>query len=169
MKEKILRFKEKHETLYQFIFFALMGCFTTVVDLGAYAIFNFLVFKKYANTPFSWWLVKYSPESGGLCAFLSFALSYVISQTFNFFLQRKTTFKATNNVLKSGIMYAIMAVSMWFLQIYLPSLIGAPIYLALGVAFGGVVVKCINMFTSMCIQFPINKWVIMRNNEKKDS
>ena len=35
MKEKILRFKEKHETLYQFIFFALMGCFTTVVDLGA--------------------------------------------------------------------------------------------------------------------------------------
>jgi len=84
---------------------------------------------------------------------------------FNFFLQRKTTFKANNNALYSGIMYAVMVIGVYFLQLWIPSLILAGIAAVIGANLGAMVVKFINMTISMLIQFPMNKWVIMRNND----
>ncbi|MDO4568678.1 MAG: hypothetical protein Q4B99_06960 [Clostridia bacterium] len=154
--------RARHATLWQFIMFALMGCITTAVDFGVFALLNFAVFTHLRETPFSWWIIDYSIANGGLCAFLSFAASFGVSQTFNFFLQRTTTFKANNNVLLSGLLYAVMVVATYFFQLYLPTLLRAPIVAALGAALGDMTVKAINAFTSMLIQFPINKWVIMR-------
>jgi len=154
--------KEKHETLWQFIMFALMGLITTVVDFGSFALFNFWIFVRFRNQPFSWWLIDYSIPNGGLTAFLSFACSYALAQTFNFFLQRKATFKSNNNVARSAIMYAIMNICVYVLQLYLPTLIRAPIAMALGPVFGDIVVKTINMTSSMLIQFPLSKWLIMK-------
>lgn len=154
--------KQRHETFWQFIMFMLMSGITTLVDLGAFAIFNFWVFVPYRDQAFSWWLINYSVENGGKAAFLAFALSFAISQTFNFFLQRKTTFKANNNVAKSAAMYAAMVILVYFFQLYLPTLIWAPIVELLGFVWGNLVVKMLNMTASMLIQFPINKWIIMR-------
>jgi len=142
--------------------FMLMSCITTVVDLGSFALFNFWVFVPYREQVFSWWLIDYSIENGGLTAFLAFASSFAVSQTFNFFLQRKTTFKANNNVARSAAMYAVMVILVYFLQLYLPTLIRAPIVAALGMTLGDLLVKLINMTVSMLIQFPANKWLIMR-------
>jgi len=167
MGNQFQEWKNKHKTLWQFVMFTLMSCITTVVDLGSFALFNYLVFTSLNTQPFFWWIINYSIEDGGLGAFLAFGLSFAISQTFNFFLQRKTTFKANNNALYSGIMYAVMVIGVYFLQLWIPSLILAGIAAAVGAKWSAMVVKFINMTISMLIQFPMNKWVIMRNNGGK--
>lgn len=167
MGTKFQEWKTNHQTLWQFVMFTLMSCITTVVDFGSFALFNYLVFTSLKTQPFAWWIINYSIEDGGLGAFLAFGLSFAISQTFNFFLQRKTTFKANNNVLYSGMMYAVMVIGVYFLQLWVPSVIQAGIAAAIGAPLGAAVVKFINMTTSMLIQFPVNKWVIMRRNIRK--
>lgn len=168
MASKFADWKTKHQTLWQFVMFTLMSGITTVVDFSSFALFNYWVFVSYRSLPFSWWIIDYSVEDGGLCAFLAFALSFAISQTFNFFLQRKTTFKANNNVLYSAIMYALMVIVVYFVQLWVPSLIQAPIASLIGITLGGMAVKAINMMLSMLIQFPMNKWVIMRNSNLQE-
>ena len=165
MGNQFQEWKTKHLTLWQFVMFTLMSSITTVVDFGSFALFNYWVFTSLKEQPFTWSVINYSIEDGGLGAFLAFGLSFAISQTFNFFLQRKTTFKANNNALYSGIMYSVMVIGVYFLQLWIPSLILAGIAAVIGANLGAMVVKFINMTISMLIQFPMNKWVIMRNND----
>ena len=166
MGNRFQDWKTKHETLWQFVMFILMSSITTVVDFGSFALFNYVVFNSLKTQPFDWWIINYSIQDGGLGAFLAFGLSFAISQTFNFFLQRKTTFKANNNVLYSGIMYAVMVIGVYFLQLFVPSIIQADITAEIGATLGAALVKFINMTLSMLIQFPMNKYVIMRANKK---
>ena len=167
MGNQFQEWKTKHLTLWQFMMFTLMSSITTVVDFGSFALFNYWVFTSLKEQPFTWWVINYSIEDGGLGAFLAFGLAFAISQTFNFFLQRKTTFKANNNVLYSGIMYTVMVIGVYFFQLWVPSVIQAGIAAVIGATMGAAVVKFINMTISMLIQFPMNKWVIMRNIGEK--
>ena len=161
-RERFAIWKQKHETAWQFIMFILMSCITTVVDLGSFALFNFYVFVPFRDSSFSWWIIDYSVANGGQTAFFAFACSFALSQSFNFILQRKTTFKANNNVVASAFMYAAMVIIVYFLQLYIPTLLRVPIVTVLGATLGDLLVKMINMTISMLIQFPVNKWVIMR-------
>ena len=154
--------KESHAGLWQFLLFMLMSGITTLVDLGTFALFNFWLLKPYSATPFFWGPFRYGVESGGLTAFGAFAASFAVSQTFNFFLQRKTTFQANNNALISAIFYVIMVVGVYFLQLFLPTLLRAPLAALIGATFADLAMKLINMSVSMLIQFPLNKYVIMR-------
>ena len=165
LKSSLTKWKAAHGAFWQFIVFMLMSCITTVVDLGSFSLLNFWAFSHLKEQAFSWWLINYSVAAGGLCAFLSFALSFAVSQTFNFFLQRKATFKADNNLLFSGVMYAVMVIAVYFLQIYLPTLIRESIARLIGSTYGDLVVKFVNMTMSMLIQFPMNKYVIMRGKK----
>jgi len=153
------------KTLWQFIKFTFLSLITTVVDLGTFSLFNYLIFTRLADVPFAWWLLDYGVEDGGLCAFLSFSLSFVVSQTFNFFLQRKVTFGATGNLLKSGILYAVMVLAVFALGVWIPTLIRSPLALLVGTAWADFLVKNVNMTLSFAIQFPMNKWVIMREQK----
>lgn len=141
-----------------------MSGITTLVDLGSFALFNFWLLTPYRGRAFYWGPFQYSIESGGLTAFGAFAASFAISQTFNFFLQRKTTFQATNNVAASAVLYALMVVGVYFLQMYLPTLLRAPLASLIGAAAGDIAMKVVNMAVSMLIQFPMNKYVIMRKS-----
>ena len=154
--------KESHAGLWQFLLFMLMSGITTLVDLGTFALFNFWLLKPYSATPFFWGPFRYGVESGGLTAFGAFAASFAVSQTFNFFLQLKTTFQANNNALISAIFYVIMVVGVYFLQLFLPTLLRAPLAALIGATFADLAMKLINMSVSMLIQFPLNKYVIMR-------
>lgn len=152
----------KNQTLWEFIKFTLMSLVTTVVDLGVFALLNFWVFAAYKGVSFNWWLFDYRVENGGLCAFLSLAVSFAISQTVNFFIQRKVTFGATNNKCYSAIMYTLMVIAVYFLTLWLPTLFIEPLYAAVGENWGGIITKNIAMTLSFAIQFPMNKWVIMK-------
>lgn len=162
VKEVSAAFKAKAQTLWEFIMFLLVGGVTSLVDLGVFSLCNYLIFSAYRGIPFRWWLLDYGPENGGLCAFLSFAVSFAVAQAVNFFLQRKATFGATNDVRKSAILYAVMVVGVYFFILWLPTLIGAPIYAWLGAGLGAIALKLLSQLLSALIQFPINKWVIMR-------
>ena len=157
------RWKQSHAGLWQFLLFMLMSGITTLVDLGTFSLFNFWLLRPYSATPFIWGPFCYAVESGGLTAFGAFAVSFAVSQTFNFFLQRKTTFKANNNAVVSAILYAIMVIGVYFVQLYLPTLLRAPLVALIGVTCGDLAMKLLNMTVSMLIQFPLNKYVIMRN------
>lgn len=156
------RFRQKHPTFWQFAVFLFMGAFTGIVDLVTFALCNYWIFRAYAAQPFRWWVFDYGVENGGLCAFLAFAVSFAVSQTFNFFIQRKATFKATNNAVVSGIMYAVMVVGVYLVVLWMPAIVGAPLYALFGNAVGAIVLKLFSQTVSALIQFPINKWVIMR-------
>ena len=162
IKELFNKLKAKNETLGQLVTYLLLGGITTAIDLAVFALCNYVIFKKYADESFNWWLIKYSPHNGGLCAFLSFAVSFAIAQTFNFFIQRKATFKATNNTALSGVMYAVMVLGTYVVVLWLPRVVGKFFYSAFGRKKGAIVLKMASQSLSAIIQFPINKWVIMR-------
>ena len=164
-KQKYEAWKQQHETLWQFFMFMLMGCVTTIVDLGSFALFNFWIYVPFRDRSFSWWLIDYTVEKGGMTAFLSFASSSALSETVSFFVQRKTTFNANNNVAKSAVMYAVLIILVYFLQLYMPTLTRVPLVKLFGEATGDMLAKMFNSTMSMLIQFPVCKWVIMRRVE----
>jgi len=158
-----ISWKESHAGLWQFVLFTLMSGITTLVDLGTFALLNFWILAPYRATPFLWGPFHYAVESGGVTAFGAFAISFAVSQTFNFFLQRKTTFKANNNAGLSATLYAIMVIGVYVIQLFLPTLLRAPLVALIGSTLGDLAMKLVNMTVSMLIQFPLNKYVIMRN------
>lgn len=150
-------------TSHQFILFILMSSITSLVEYATFALGAFLLFKSFQDDPFSWWLIDYPLESGGLGSFLSFATSYIIAQLFNFIIQRKTTFKANNHVVKSAVLYTLMVVGIYVLQLLLPPLILDDLIGWFGYEIGSIIVKSLMMTMAMLIQFPLNKWVIMKH------
>jgi putative flippase GtrA len=158
-------FSKKNQTLWEFIKFTMMSLVTTIVDMGVFALLNYWLFVGYKDTSFNWWLFNYRVENGGLTAFLSLLVSFAISQTVNFILQRKVTFGATNNKVYSAIMYAIMVIAVYFFILWLPTLFIEPLYAAIGENWGGIITKMVSMNISFLIQFPMNKWVIMKKKK----
>jgi putative flippase GtrA len=156
----------KSSTLFQFIKYTLMSLVTTLVDMGGFALLNYWVFTGFRQVAFRWWLFDYRVENGGLSAFLALVISFAISQTVNFFIQRKVTFGANNNKLYSAIIYAVMVVSVYFFTLWLPTLFIEWLYVAIGENWGGIITKMVCMTVSFLIQFPMNKWVIMRKDAK---
>jgi len=161
--------KKQHATFCQFIKYALLSCITTVVELGSLMICNFWVFTSFKNKEFSWWLIDYSVENGGMTALMAFAVSFALSQIFNFFLHRKATFKANNNLAMSAVMYAFIVIIVYIVQLYVPTIIRAYMVHYLGAFAGDLLTKIISMTSSMLIQFPANKFLIMHRLEKKES
>ena len=109
--------------------------------------------------------------------FIGFLIGSIVGQVLTFVLNRKKTFNCTNNVLVSGIMYVILAVTIIFVQTLLGSAImtacmGAKpvaqteflyqIYNLTGQAVGGI--------TALVMSFVGNKFLVMRNwGEKKNT
>ena len=107
--------------------------------------------------------------------FIGFLIGSIVGQVLTFVLNRKKTFNCTNNIVISGIMYVILAVTIIFVQTLLGSAImtacmGAKpvaqteflyqIYNLTGQAVGGI--------TALVMSFVGNKFLVMRNwGEKK--
>ena len=112
------QFAEKHAALWQFIKYSFISLMISVVELVVFAFMNFAVFAPFKDQPFQWWILNYPADGGGLGGFLAVISTYIIGQTINFFLQRKSTFKATNSTSKSAVIYGIMTVSYTHLDVY---------------------------------------------------
>jgi putative flippase GtrA len=166
LSEKSTQLKQNNKTLWQFITFTLLSLVTTVIELGIFSLLNYVLLTSLKATPFHFWVFNYDVLAGGLCAFLAYMISFVISQTFNFFIHRKVTFSANNNQLYSGIMYGIMILSMFFLQLWIPQLFREWLSGITGPDWADFILKNTNMTLSFLTQFPINKWVIMRQKRE---
>lgn len=162
IQDSLTRFREKRPTLYQLLSFWLLGGVAMAVDLLAFALFQYWLFAGLKDVGASWWLFDYGVQNGGLCALLSLACSFALSQTVNFFVQRKATFHARNHALKSGILYALMVVLTYFFILWLPTLYIDRLYALAGERLGALLSKLTTQLISLAIQFPLNKWVIMK-------
>ena len=162
MKAWIKNLKARHEGLFQLLSFALLGLVASAVELLCFALFRRVVFAGLSSVDFAWWIFRYSAANGGLGFFLAVALSFLCGQIVNFFIQRKYTFEATNSLARSAALYAATVAAMWLLQMWLPTVIRAPIAAALGEDAGDLAVKLLCMFAGLIIAFPMNKFVIMK-------
>jgi putative flippase GtrA len=165
MENNELRKKSLNERkgLWEFIKFTSVSLVTSLVEITIFSLLNYVIFVSLSSIDFKLGLLDYSVINGGLSAFLSFGISYILAQIFNFIVQRKVTFKANNQVVSSAIMYTVMIVSIFMLQIWIPSLIFLPISNLVGSNLAGLIIKSMMMFLAFVIQFPINKFVIMKN------
>jgi putative flippase GtrA len=145
---------------------------TSVVEFVTFGLGAYVLFMHLHQESFEWGIITYPIESGGLGTFLAFATSYIIAQVFNFIVQRKSTFKATNHIIWSAIMYALMVLGIYLLQLLLPPLLLPAMIGVLGYEWGALLVKSLMMTMATVIQYPLNKWVIMKNTtyrgEKKE-
>ena len=152
---RIDAFKVRHEALWQFIMFNLLSLCATVTDLGVYTLLNSRLLVGLKDISVTWWLLDYSSEAGGLAALISTAAAYVLAQAVNFFVQRKGTFNADN---------IVMIVGIWFFQIWFSAILLGWLLPVLGEFWGGLAMRAINGMVALLIQFPLNKFVIMRKS-----
>jgi len=153
---------KKKESLAQFIKFTLVSLMTTVVELISFSIVNYFIFSSLALIPFKLWLIDYSVANGGLRTFLAFGISYIIAQGFNFTVQRKVTFQANNKVLHSFFLYILMIFGIFVIQLWLPTILRSPISKVIGENWADFLIKNMMMTLAFLIQFPLNRWFIMK-------
>lgn len=156
------KFREKHETLSQAILFMLLSFVATAVDFLVFNLLNSFILVSLADRAFSWWIVSYPVASGGMAAFLATIFAYFCSQVVNFIIHRKATFQATNNAITSAVLYLIMIIVTWFVQILMGGVFLGWFAPMVGMFWAGNLSRFANNFLTMLIQFPINKFVIMR-------
>lgn len=101
--------------------------------------------------------------------FIGFLVGSITGQVLTFVLNRKKTFNCTNNVVISGIMYAILAVFIIFMQTLLGGAITSACYGAnptpsgaLGLLFN-LAGQAVGGIAALVISFLGNKFLVMRN------
>ncbi|HWQ58076.1 MAG TPA: GtrA family protein [Clostridia bacterium] len=161
------RFRQEHETLAQLILFTVLSGVATLVDLSVFSLLNYWLLKPLKSVDFVWWLLDYNAvDGGGLGGLIATAAAYFAAQVANFFVQRKGTFQANNNAAASGALYFVMIVAIWFLQIYLGGLFMRWFAAPFGENLGDILSRLANNTVAFLIQFPLNKYVIMRKTAK---
>ena len=175
----MIAYIQAHEDLRQMVLFFLFS-----IICGASQFVTNMVFK-YAleavpelgtDYPFHWFVFNH-PSTGD---FIGFLLGAIIGQVMTFVLNRKKTFKATNNVVIAAIAYAITAILIIILQTYLGGVVSTACTNAYKAANGGAdptgfisfLITITGMLagglTALVLCFLANKFFIMRNwNTKK--
>lgn len=171
----LINYIKSHEELRQMVMFFLFS----LLCAASQTITQFVL--KYAigaanDAPFSWFLFDY-PQEKGLAEFIGFVCGAVIGQVMTFVLNRKKTFKATNNVVIAGIMYAIIAIGIILLQTYLGAVITRSCTAAAvknGTSTEGIIGLLITItgmaaggLSALILSFLGNKYLVMRNWGKK--
>ncbi len=158
---------KKSDSLRQIIMYALLGCVASVVELAVFALCNYLLFSDLKSVDFSWGMFAYTADNGGLCYFLALAVSFIAAQTVNFILQRKKTFAADNNPVVSAVLFAVMMLGIFLLQLWLPCVLRASLSAFVGADTAELLLKILCMFLGFVITYPLNKYVIMRKKSTR--
>lgn len=170
----IVDFVKAHENLRQVILFTLFSMCCAAGQMVTQFVLKYsLQNVESLSHSFKWFIFDFTDSN--TADFIGFLAGAVVGQVLTFILNRKKTFKSTNNVLISGTMYAIMAVGIILLQTALggwvtnacqkahpvdkSSFLGF-VYTLTGMAAGGL--------TAFVINFLGNKFLIMRNWGKKN-
>lgn len=159
---------EDHQTLWQFIKFFLFSQLAGFVELVSFAVLNKVLPPKMPES-FDFFVFHYTTEKN-LCkgAFIAFLVSAILAEIVSFLINRKATFNANNNVVKSAIEYAVMIVFVicmktWVVTVLTPVVEGFT-SMALLIEW---IPKLASMALAFAIIFPMNKFVIMKHTDKE--
>ena len=165
--KKLSDFLKAHENLRQMVFFIMFSLVCFAIEYVTYTILLLCLKKVTGHVDIS--ELKYHAD---LSVFIAFLISNIIAQICTFILNRKKTFNATNNVIISGIMYAVIVVIIIVLNTYLGGVITEAFENSYGkgsglATFGGYVGKFVGSFLSFVINFVGCKFLVMRDWGKK--
>ncbi len=161
-RRAIQDFKQRHATAYEFIMFNLLSNIATITNFLVLNISNSWIFRNLADQPFSFWVFDYSVANGGLAGFLSFLLSYAIAQCVNFIVQRKLVFNANNKLHWPIVIYALTVIGVYFICLYIPSLIVGPLTNLVGNFWATNIANMVNIMVQVVIIYPVLKFVVMK-------
>ncbi|MDE6551169.1 MAG: ribosomal protein L7/L12 [Clostridia bacterium] len=168
--KKVKQFFATHENIRQIVLFTLFSLICFAIEYISFTVLQ-LCLKSY-NEPLDWFLFHYSQSGGGKGAFVAFLVSNILAQAATFVLNRKKTFKATNNVVISGIMFAIVIIAIIILNTYLGGVIGDAASKSMinsgtsaetAEVVSGYAGKLVGSGVAWVLSFLGNKFLVMRN------
>lgn len=159
-------FFEKHAEIWKFIKFTFAGAFSSLIELGVFALLQYVVFKSLNDVP-----VTDSP----VLAFLgveykgymySYFISTVVGYAIAFVMNRKITFKADANPLLSTVLYAIMVVCTIIFNTWFGAFLGTLIKNSgRSNALIELLTKVVVMTVPTLWTYPLNRFVIHRKKK----
>lgn len=161
---KIKDFLKAHEDIRQLVMFTLFSLVCFAIEYISFIILELTLARS--DEPFKWFIFSY--ESGGSGEFIAFLVSNVLAQIATFFLNRKKTFHADNNIVYAGTMYAVMVCGIILLNTWLGGVVSDAVVKgsALPQSVAGLVGKLVGSVLSFVISFLMSKFVIMRKAKK---
>lgn len=151
-----------NETLKQMIKSFFLGAIATIVDFAVFSFCYYVVFYYLSTTPFVFGPFNYSVEDGGAAYFISVAISYLLSQCVNYFVQKKFAFNAETNKISGFVLYLLSSFIAYLIILYIPGLIGGYINSLFAYPYGPLITKAISNFIGFLILFPIHKHIIFK-------
>lgn len=166
MKNKFLKFAEKHAEIWKFIKFTFTGASTSVLEMAVFAFLQYVIFKSLNQTPVT---------DNAVLAFLgieykgylySYAISAIIGYAAAYVMNRKLTFKADANPVLSTIIYAIMVACTIAFNTWFGAFLGTWIKNnGWDSVFIEMVTKLVVMTVPTLWTYPLNRFVIHRKKK----
>ncbi|MGN0523143.1 MAG: GtrA family protein [Eubacterium sp.] len=166
MKEKIIKFTQKHGEIWKFIKFSFTGASTSVLELGVFMFLQYFIFKSLNQVPVT---------DNAVLDFLgieykgymySYAISATIGYAAAYIMNRKLTFKADANPVLSTILYVIMVVFTITFNTWFGAFLGTWVK---NNGWDNVVVEMITKVVVMTVPtiwtYPLNRFVIHRKKK----
>ncbi len=157
-------FKEKHETLIQFLKFWLFSTLAGITETVSFFLMN-LFLPERLPAEFHFFVFNYDTTG----AFVAFFISAILAEIVSFAVNRKATFNANNNVVKSAVMYFSMILVVICLKTWIA---GALQPVMKNVTDIQILIDWIPKFASMMVAFaiifPMNKFVIMKHTDEPE-
>lgn len=160
-------FTQKHETVWQFIKFSLVSSLAGITETVSFFLLSTLLGSRLTED-FDFFVFHYTAEKSlNLGLFIAFFASAILAEIVSFLVNRKATFHANNNFLRSAVMYlilvlAVISLKTWIVTVLTPwvsSWTDAQLLIEW-------IPKAISMLIAMAIIFPMNKFVIMRHTDE---
>lgn len=181
LKGKVNRFfdlLERYPTIREMVMFLLFSVLVAVCQIASQALINYTfvyIPGCGAGTGFEWFIFK----AETLAEFLGFMTAAVLGKVLTYVLNRKRTFRASNNLALSITLYFIISIIIMVLQTALPGWITDACKKAFAGSHGGAypegfVEYLINLtgtaaggVMALILSFITNKFIVMRNWKKK--
>lgn len=163
--------KTEKKTFWQLVKFTIVSLLACIVQVVSLAIlYNIPAIKALSVQPFHWFVFHYDVIEGeqcGLALFIAFNVSNLLAQIVAFFVNRKKTFNADNNVPVTLTIYLIFTVgllcfSAWFNPIVFEFACRHGASSGLATTIATAVCSCIQFF----IYFPVDKLLMRQKKEK---
>lgn len=159
---KFSQFLDKHAELWKLVKFMIMGAASSIVELAVHYVLTLFVFSGYTKEPFNFLGLSFEEGRGYFYAYL---ISTTVGYTIAFILNRKITFKADANPVRSVILYIIMVIFTIFATSFLGTAINNWMNSIGAAALGEAISKPIVVILAGVWTYPINRFVIHRKKK----
>ena len=169
MKDKLLKFTQKHSELWKFIKFTFTGASTSVLELAVFMFLQYCVFKSLNEVPVKDNAVMNFLGIEYVGYMYSYAISAIIGYAAAYIMNRKLTFKADANPVLSTVLYAIMVVATIAFNTWFGAFLGTWIT---NNGWNNPLVEMITKLVVMTVPtiwtYPLNRFVIHRKRNPKN-